>query len=294
MPCTSAVAAIHRSLADRGTPTQGLSGLGLPRLNFTATNGENRREMKSIHRACMNLNAVSRLLLPSLLLVLPALRAQPWSELGTSYDIAAFEPVSPAIPGLRETIFLGHGVNDLQGQPSEPVNFMGGGFTVADVNGDGRNDLIVSSPRANFPNRNHSGSVWIWFGNGTTGIRDAAGLLGTPPNVRIIGADAEDGLTWLGNSGESNSVLSAGDCTGDGIADIVLHSQEASGPGNTRPRSGEAYLFFGRSTWPAVIDLANPTAAARADVVVYGESQNLLGHGTGGSWPISMATESPM
>jgi hypothetical protein len=255
--------------------------MGLPPHELSGTDEEVRREAKSIHRARMKLNTFS-LLLPSLLLMIPVSRAQPWPELGASYDIAAFEPVSPAVLGPRESVFLGHGTNDIQGQPSEPVNFLGSGFAVADVNGDGRNDLIVASPRANFTNRNHSGSVWIWFGTGTTGMRDAAGLIGTAPNVRILGADVDDGLTWMGNSGESNTVLSAGDCTGDGIADIVLHSQEASGPGNTRSRAGEGYLFFGRTTWPSVIDLANPTTDAKADVVIYGESNNLLGNGTGG------------
>ena len=223
-----------------------------------------------------------RLLLSVILLTIPVLQAQPWPELGTSYDIAAFEPVSPAVPGPRETIFLGHGINDIPGQPSEPANFLGSGFAVADVNGDGKNDLIVASPKANVTGRNHAGSVWIWFGTGTTGMRDAAGLLGTAPNVRILGADMDDAMTWLGHGPDTNAVLATGDCTGDGIADLVLHSQEASGPGNARSRCGEAWLFFGRTTWPALIDLANPTPTAKADVVIYGESLDLLGQGTGG------------
>ena len=208
--------------------------------------------------------------------------AQPWPELGTTYDIAAFEPVSPAVPGLRETIFLGHGTNLLPGQPNEPVNFLGSGFAVADVNGDGKNDLIAASSKSNVTGRNQAGSVWIWFGTGTTGMRDAADLLGAAPNVRILGADAEDFMTWLEHGPDTNAVLNTGDCTGDGIADLVLHSSEASGPGNARSRCGEAYLFFGKTTWPALIDLANPTPAAKADVIIYGQSLDLLGQGTGG------------
>lgn len=226
--------------------------------------------------------AVPRLL-PWLMLAVPAaLLAQPWPDFATTYDVAAFEPVSPAVIDARESVFLGHGLNNLQGQPSEPANLLGSGFAAGDVNGDGKVDLIVSSPDGNVVGKNHAGSVWIWFGTGTTGMRDAAGLLGTAPNVRILGADMDDMLTYLGNSGNYNSVLHTGDCTGDGIDDLVLHSQEAAGPGNTRSRAGEVYVFFGKTVWPAVIDLGAPTPGARADVVIYGETLDLLGNGAGG------------
>lgn len=74
------------------------------------------------------------------------------------------------------------------------------------------------------------------FGTGTTGLRDAAGLLGTAPDVRILGADGGDFLSWLGSGPDTNAVLNTGDCKGDGIADLVLHSQQAEGPGNARAK----------------------------------------------------------
>lgn len=60
--------------------------------------------MKPIAAILLFLNTVA---------TIPQVSAQPWPEFGTTYDIAAFEPASPAVPSPRKSIFLGHGVNDI-------------------------------------------------------------------------------------------------------------------------------------------------------------------------------------
>ena len=75
--------------------------------------------------------------------------------------------------------------------------------------------------------------------------------------MTFYGADADDSLRYV----------TLGDLNGDGQPDLLLGADFASGPAETRPGAGEAYVFGGPLR-AGVIDLAAPSPAP--DLTVYG------------------------
>ncbi len=134
---------------------------------------------------------------------------------------------------------------------------------VADVNGDGVEDIVVAARLANGPEgfRFDAGGVFIVLG-GVDVIRGTTRDLHDRADIVIHGADAND---RLGTS------LAVGDVNGDGIADIIIGAPGADGPGETRPGAGEVYVLFGgpHLTRGTVRDLAGLVAPG-ADVVIFG------------------------
>ncbi len=106
-----------------------------------------------------------------------------------------------------------------------------------DVNGDGKQDVLIGAPLAGSGGAN-SGSVYLILG-GNRGTLDLGALPAT--GVRGDGL-AGDELGW--------SVAPAGDVNGDGLADILVGAPFADN--NSRADSGSAYVFFGSRT-PAEI-----------------------------------------
>jgi fibronectin type 3 domain-containing protein len=119
------------------------------------------------------------------------------------------------------------------------------GYAVAnqgDLNGDGLADLVVGAIGASPSGRTAAGEVYI---NLSTACQGGAQELGSA-SVVIRG---QASLDLMGAS-----VASAKDLSGDGIADLVIGVPGAD-PGG-RGNAGSVYIFFGRSTWPSVIDLS--------------------------------------
>lgn len=129
-----------------------------------------------------------------------------------------------------------------------------GGIVVSDVTGDGVGDLIVSSNHADGAGelRTDCGEVFVIAGGpGLVG----AGVIDTalvPPSplitARIIGPVPGAGLV----------IVTAGDLTGDGIADLVLGSQADSTGG---AGAGRVIVVPGGAGLSGVIDLAEGTFA---------------------------------
>jgi hypothetical protein len=132
-----------------------------------------------------------------------------------------------------------------------------------DVNGDGIDDLLLCAQDTDGPGgagRNRAGSLYVLFGNAS--LRGATiDLLAPPAGVtQIHGAEALDRLgIWV----------RAGRLNGDAMDDILVGADGADGPSNSRPDCGAAYIIYGATTWPAVMDLASPPPG-----------QTILFHGT--------------
>ncbi len=102
----------------------------------------------------------------------------------------------------------------------------------ADVNGDGRPDIVVGAPFADDNGRVDSGSVFVVYGKGKSSNIDLA-VLG-PALFRVTGETAGD-LAGL--------ALDMGEVTGDNQAEVMIGAAYADD--NGRKDSGSAYVVFG-------------------------------------------------
>ena len=135
-----------------------------------------------------------------------------------------------------------------------------------DLNGDGIPDLVMAAPLAAGPAnaRSAAGEIYIVFGRPTW--LTPIDLASTPPNVKIYGVDPND---------TAGNALAIGDFNGDGKKDLIIAARFADGPNNSRPNSGEVYVVFGRTTWPATIDLKSADASrSNADVTIFAPDAN--------------------
>ena len=110
-------------------------------------------------------------------------------------------------------------------------------LTVDDVDGDGRDDIIVAAPGANSldGSRPEAGKLYVVFG-GTRASLAARHQLVTDADVSILGRRAADHLGWG---------LGTGDINGDGRAEILAGAIDADGPTDAVEAVGEVYVVWG-------------------------------------------------
>ncbi|MDQ4143475.1 MAG: FG-GAP-like repeat-containing protein [Actinomycetota bacterium] len=136
------------------------------------------------------------------------------------------------------------------------VDQLGWGVSRAgDVNGDGLQDVAVSSRYSGNNGRQSSGSTYVVFGAASSSNVDLASL-GTR-GYRIDGAAAGDQI--------GVSLADAGDVNGDGLADLAIGSIYADN------RSGSTYVIFGAASSPP-LDLALLSSARGYRISGAGES----------------------
>jgi hypothetical protein len=135
------------------------------------------------------------------------------------------------------------------------------GYSVAsagDVNGDGQADLIVGA----FSASSGTGRSYVVFGKaGTTAVDLSAVAAGT--GGFVINGQATGDFS-------GNSVASAGDVNGDGLADLIVgasQSDPASG-GN----AGRSYVVFGKTDTTAIN--LSAVAAGTGGFVINGQALN--------------------
>ncbi|MFC1741965.1 beta strand repeat-containing protein, partial [Nanoarchaeota archaeon] len=109
------------------------------------------------------------------------------------------------------------------------VNYSTGVATASgDVNGDGKDDVIVSANDATANGVAYAGQTYVVFG-GVTGTVN----LSTDANLTINGIDQSDG---------AGSALATGDFNGDGNDDIIIGAPSADS------NTGETYIVYGGVT----------------------------------------------
>ena len=145
-------------------------------------------------------------------------------------------------------------------------------ISLGDVNGDGRDDILLSAFAADGPGdgRLSAGEGYLIYGSGT--LPATIDLASSGEDVTIYGASAGDQLAEYAG-------ISAKDVNGDGLADILTTAAFGSGPAEGRSSSGESYIIYGSTAvLPATIDLN----ASEEDVTIYGASNfDMLNSGFG-------------
>lgn len=144
------------------------------------------------------------------------------------------------------------GVRDIAAQFGRPADLaMFGGrsgdqfgisLRLAQLSGDGINDIIVGAPLSGGPDnqRLQAGEVYVFFG-GPNLInrpqRDVAEQVGLPPDVRLVGPTA---------GFEFGASFAVADVTNDGVDDLIVGAPFGSAPQSMRPSTGLAFVISGQ------------------------------------------------
>ncbi len=191
---------------------------------------------------------------------------------------------SPSLPGrvinLSDSAVLANTETRILGRKGniDPTGFFPGDLTgwsvaSADVDGDGRDDVIIGAraadPEIGSGTREDAGETWIIYGRNlhvgaTYDLRSASD---SSRATRILGAVKNSFAGWS---------VAGGDIDGDGFDDAVIGAYAANVGSVTAP--GECYVVYGRSSLPgATIDLAGSPGVNRITRIEGAAERDFLG-----------------
>ncbi|NND61215.1 MAG: hypothetical protein HKN49_13205 [Gammaproteobacteria bacterium] len=213
------------------------------------------------------------------------------SEAGRTYIIYGSNSGFPAEIELSSLLLVNGGDGSLGSVINgiATTDFSGRVAAGGDFNNDNIDDLLIGAGRADPGGRTRAGKVYVLFGKdggfgaefGLFNLQLAGGGNGSAGAV-IAGIDAFDEA--------GTAVANAGDVNGDNIDDIIIGAPRSNGAG-LQDFTGEAYVYFGRPTWPAEVELINLLPGFGGDgsegFVAYGEGGGLFTGNTVGAGDIN-------
>ena len=135
---------------------------------------------------------------------------------------------------LPRSVDLKEGSSDLMIHSTNPGDSLGFSVAVADLNGDGIDDILAGAPLAD------------GCDNGAINAGDVYVILGRETVPESIALDNAGDLTYFGASADDVAGFSvaAADFNGDGREDLVIGALQADGPDDSRPDAGEVYVIL--------------------------------------------------
>lgn len=116
---------------------------------------------------------------------------------------------------------------------------------IGDINGDGKNDIIVGAPFSSFNGLANAGRAYVFFGADSFPSVFETNTLNGHNGFTINGLSSGDRLGY--------SVSGIGDINGDGKNDIIIGAPKASP--NNLINAGQAYVIFGSTSFQSYFNL---------------------------------------